>query len=436
MIFAPTASISESVRRLAQRIAGELESMKPATSEQSPTDSLLYLGHWQDAIPRSIWVDPDLDAIDVRCWGIIRTQAMAGSAVILSLHRLLQAQLGYSKPTVSKVLFVLRLTRWISMCSELRHETGRFKGHIYAIHDSPISITDAMYLDTDYITFVKQQREHQHKQINRIARTLWQAIHDSIANQHSFLDDEPGSTSAIDDFFRRVNGQDRVNLLNSGHRVNLIDLAQTPQVNNINLDREKEEILENQLDKSSVKQIDRARPYTTTTTTSSSCSSFIIKKTTTTNLPESKNRTDDVQTSALIFPPDFNSSERELACLYLKAIDPAHRQSFLDETAAQIEAKRQSSKPIRNPVAYLAWLCNEQAKGNTLLTSLSIRYRENRERKRNAEAQVRQKQQALAQMSQPEKEAVADGKTTSGQTRNTNPTQRLRDALNRRGKPK
>ncbi|PKM38183.1 MAG: hypothetical protein CVV06_01850 [Gammaproteobacteria bacterium HGW-Gammaproteobacteria-10] len=87
-------------------------------------------------------------------------------------------------------------------------------------------------------------------------------------------------------------------------------------------------------------------------------------------------------------------------------------------------------------MAYLAWLCNEQAKGNTLLTSLSIRYRENRERKLNAEAQVRQKQQALAQMSQPEQEAGADGKTKSGQTRNTNPTQRLRDALNRRGKPK
>jgi len=435
MTYIPTASISESVRRLAQRIAGELESIKPATSEQSSTDSLLYLGHWQDAIPRSIWVDPDLDAIDVRCWGIIRTQALAGSTVILSLHRLLQAQLGYSKPTVSKVLFVLRLTRWISMCSELRHESGRFKGHIYAIHDSPISITDAMYLDTDYITFVKQQREHQHKQIRRIASAIWQGIHDSIANQHSFIDDQPGSTSAINDFFRRVNGQDRVNLLNSGHRVNLIDLAQTTRVNTINPARHQKETQENQSDKIVVKQIDRARLYTTTTTTSSSCSSF-NKKTTTTNSPESKNRKDDEQTSALIFPPDFNASERELACLYLKAIDPEHRQSFLDETAAQIEAKRQSSKPIRNPVAYLAWLCNEQAKGNTLLTSLSIRYRENRVRKRNAEAQVRQKQQALAQMSRPEQEAVADGKTTSGQPRNTNPTQRLRDALNRRGKPK
>ncbi len=376
-----------------------------------------------------------MDAIDVRCWGIIRTQAMAGSAVILSLHRLLKAQLGYSKPTVSKVLFVLRLTRWISMCSELRHETGRFKGHIYAIHDSPISITDAMYLDTDYITFVKQQREHQHKQIRRIASAIWQGIHDSIANQHSFIDDQPGSTSAIDDFFRRVNGQDRVNLINSGHRVNLIDLVQTTRVNTINPAREQKETQENQSDKSAVKQIDRARLYTTTTTTSSSCSSF-IKKTTTTNSPESKNRTDDVQTSALIFPPDFNASERELACLYLKAIDPEHRQSFLDETAAQIEAKRQSTKPIRNPLAYLAWLCNEQAKGNTLLTSLSIRYRENRERKRNAEAQVRQKQKALAQMSPAEQEGGADGKTTSGQSRNTNPTQRLRDALNRRGKPK
>ena len=431
MTLAPTASISDSVRQLAQHIACELETMKPMTSAPcSPTGSLLYLGHWQDAIPRAIWVDPDLEAIDVRCWGIIRTQAMAGSAVILSLHRLLQAQLGYSKPTVSKVLFVLRLTRWISLCSELRHESGRFKGHIYAIHDSPISITDAMYLDGSYITFVKQQRQHQHKQISRIACTLWQVINDSIANQQSILDDEPSTASVINDFFRRVNGQDRVNFLNSGHRVNFIDLAPTPRVNKINLNLIQEETKENQTDRGLVKQIDRAGSTTTTT-----CSSF-IKKTTTTNLPDSKNQTKAEETSALIFPPDFNASERELACLYLKAIDPEHRQSFLDETAAQIEAKRHTSKPIRNPVAYLAWLCNEQAKGHTLLTSLSIRYRENRERKRNADVQVKQKQQELDRMSQPEKKPVEARSTKSGQHEKHNPTKPLRDALNRRRKSK
>ena len=433
MSLASSASISDSVRRLAQRIAYELESMEPMTSgHRSQTDSLLYLGHWQDAIPRAIWVAPDLEAIDVRCWGIIRTQAMAGSAVILSLHRLLQAQLGYSKPTVSKVLFVLRLTRWISMCSELRHETGRFKGHIYAIHDSPISITDAIYLDAGYITFVKQQREHQHKQISRIARALWQAIQQSIATQQAFIGAESGSNSGINDFFRRVNGQDRVNLLNSGHRVNFIDLAQTPRVNNTNLDQMQEEIKENQSDRNEVKQIDRNRP----TTTTSSCSSFFNNKTTTANSPEPKNQTDDEQTGALIFPPDFNASERELACLYLKAIDPEYRQSFLDETAAQIEAKRHSSKQIRNPLAFLGWLCNEQAKGNTLLTSLSIRYRENRERMRNAEAHVRQKQQELAEMSQPEQEPVEAGSTKSGKHNGYKPTERLREALNLRRKPK
>lgn len=100
---------------------------------------------------------------------------------------------------------------------------------------------------------------------------------------------------------------------------------------------------------------------------------------------------------------------------------------ILDETAAQIQAKRTSSKPIRNPVAYLAWLCQEQAKGNPVLTSLSIRYRNNRERKQQTEQQVRQQQQALAAQSELESSVVNQSSAKAGQKK---PTQQLREALN------
>lgn len=411
------ASISDPVRQLAQQIAKKLDNINSENTAQcSQTDSLVYIGHWQDAIPRAIWVDPVLDAIDVRCWGIIRTQALVGSAVILSLHRLLQNQLGYSKPTVSKVLYVLRLTRWISLCSKLRSESGEFKGHIYAIHDAPISITDAIYLDKGYITFVKQQRQHHHQQIKRIADNIWQALNHSIASQEAFLD-EQGATPTIRNFFRQVNGQDQVNLFNSNHQVNLFNLAKYSQVNKINLGQVLPESIENQSLNGEVKQINPNGLYTTTTT---SCSSSFNNKTTTT--PASKRieqSAADTHSSNLIFPPDFNASEQELAQLYLKQVAPDLQQKFLDETGAQIEAKLNTSKPIRNPVAYLGWLCNEQAKGNTLLTSLSIRYRDNRERKIRTEQQITKKQQEMAGMNSYHSSSHKEGK----------PTQRLRDAL-------
>ncbi len=77
--------------------------------------------------------------------------------------------------------------------------------------------------------------------------------------------------------------------------------------------------------------------------------------------------------------------------LYLKKIDSELRQPFLDETAAQIEAKQKTRKPIKNPIAYLCWLSNEHRNGNTLLTSLGIRYRDNRIRQANTERQFEKK---------------------------------------------
>ncbi|AEG00350.1 hypothetical protein Metme_1935 [Methylomonas methanica MC09] len=436
-------SISDSVLQLAQQIAKEIAQLKIGSSPQGKShDSLLYIGQWQDAIPRAIWCDRHLEAIDVRCWGLIRTQAMTGSAVILSLHRLLQSQLGVSKPTASKVLYVLRLTRWISLCSELRNEAGQFKGHIYAVHDSPLAVTDALYLDPHYLAFVEQQCQHQHSQIRRLSKNLWQSIHHSITNRAGFFIDEDAGQGIVNDFFRQVNGQNRNQSFTPLHRVNVFNLVQDPdkklnpvpksqvkkvnqaesdQVNIFNPALNQEESNEKQSVSDGVNYFDRRLPITTT------CSS--LNKTTTTTTDSAiptKNLTAQACDS-LAYPPDFNASERELAKRYLQQVAPELQQMILDETAAQIQAKRTSNKPIRNPVAYLAWLCHEQAKGNPVLTSLSVRYRHNRERKRQTEQQVWQKQQELAAQSES---TTSTSTRPSGKAGQEKLTQQLREALN------
>lgn len=440
------ASISDSVRQLAEQIAKELAQLKIETATQCKNhDSLLYIGQWQDAIPRAIWCDRNLEAIDVRCWGLIRTQAMTGSAVILSLHRLLQSQLGVSKPTVSKVLYVLRLTRWISLCSELRNEAGQFKGHIYAIHDSPLAFTDAIYLDPHYLRFVEQQCRHQHAQIRRLSQDLWQSINNSIASQSGFFDEDE-EQGIVNYFFRQVNGQGRTHSFTPLHRVNLFNLAEDPdtklnpaqknqvkKVNPAESDRVKYidpvsnqvEIMEKQELGDEVNYFDR-RPHITTTSSGSS-----LNKTTTTT--DSAIQTESLSADPcdrLAYPPDFNASERELAKLYLNQLAPEFRQAILDETAAQIQAKRTSSKPIRNPVAYLGWLCQEQAKGKPVLTSLNIRYRNNRERQQQTDQQVLQKQQELAALSQEKNGTTNPALGQSNASSQTKPTLQLREALN------
>ena len=80
----------------------------------------------------------------------------------------------------------------------------------------------------------------------------------------------------------------------------------------------------------------------------------------------------------MIYPPEFNADEIKLAELYLKRIEPALQQAFLDETAAKIDAKRKTSNPVRNPIGSLSWLCQSYSQGLTALTSLSVRYAEKR----------------------------------------------------------
>jgi len=184
--------ISDNIKILSNRIASELERLSSEPrGDTSSVDSLVYIGNWQDAIPRSIWVDKELDAREVRSWGIIRTQAIHSSAVMLSLNRLLTETLDYSNATVSRIIYVLRLTRWISLCSQLRTQKGQFKGNIYAIHDAPVSISDSIYLDKDYLTFVQQQISHKNKKISKLAESIWQDLNNAVKDDYDFLQNGP-----------------------------------------------------------------------------------------------------------------------------------------------------------------------------------------------------------------------------------------------------
>ncbi|SMG66126.1 hypothetical protein BMETH_494_2 [methanotrophic bacterial endosymbiont of Bathymodiolus sp.] len=83
--------------------------------------------------------------------------------------------------------------------------------------------------------------------------------------------------------------------------------------------------------------------------------------------------------------------------MYLKNIGAELRQSFLDETAAQIINRKKTHKAIRNPVGYLSWLCNEFGKGNLYLTSLYLKHQELRDCEKATERAVEKKKQELIQ---------------------------------------
>ncbi|HFD11589.1 MAG TPA: hypothetical protein ENJ32_03835 [Crenotrichaceae bacterium] len=303
-----------------------------ATNHQTPSDAIVYVGHQHDAIPRAIWFDPALQAMDVRAWGVIRTQLDVDQSVSLSLHKLLQKQLGYSKTTVSCILYGLRLSRWITYCQTLRNAAGHKQGHVYAIHDDALSVTETLALDPNYLEFVTRQTQHMRSHIRQLAQSI--------------LGDQQAKVHNVD------LGNPKVHNLDLGlPKVHIVDLG-TISKN-----------LKNQDDTAKVHKVDLGL---------TTCSSSLLKTTTTSKNPRA--RENDFH-----FPPSFTSAEIALALSRLEQLPAELRQAFLDETAAQIERKRQTQRPIRNPIGFLDWLCSEYLQGNNRLTSLSVRYQEQRQ---------------------------------------------------------
>jgi hypothetical protein len=388
--------ISDNIKILSNRISSELErlSSEPRGDTRS-VDSLVYIGNWQDAIPRSIWVDKELDSREVRSWGIIRTQAIHSSAVMLSLNRLLTETLDYSNATVSRIIYVLRLTRWISLCSQLRTQEGQFKGNIYAIHDAPVSISDSIYLDKDYLTFVQQQISHKNKKISKLAESIWQGLENSVKNDSNLL--QANSFELISNSIRVLSvGQSERSELNSHvqklNAVNKNTVTVVKQPLN-NLIKNPNVVVDNH-----VQNLNVATTCSSSSSSSSSSSKDIFnKKTTTTNSEGIYENAVEKKHCELIYPQEFNKNEIKLAQMYLKNIGAKLRQSFLDETAAQIINRKKTHNVIRNPVGYLSWLCNEYGKGNIYLTSLYLKHQELRDREEVTECAVEKKKQELIQ---------------------------------------
>ena len=68
---------------------------------------------------------------------------------------------------------MLRLTRWLSLCHKARDRvSGRILGNIYALHDEPLSVLDAVRFDASYLHLLEQCSRHENKAIRATAQGI------------------------------------------------------------------------------------------------------------------------------------------------------------------------------------------------------------------------------------------------------------------------
>ncbi|CAI1815350.1 Uncharacterised protein [Serratia proteamaculans] len=186
-----TFTLEQMNARLAERIGAEKHA--GTTDVTNLRSGLLFMGNVHDSIPRRLLLDTRLSPLDKTAWIMIRLYAQQNQGAVFPTYDELQLQLASpfngkaSRETVSRVLLMLRLTGWLSLCRRVRDDKGRVKGNIYAQHDEPLSARDAETLDPTWLDTVAMGCAHKNR---TISQTAWSVLSDiqndpTMRHQHS-----------------------------------------------------------------------------------------------------------------------------------------------------------------------------------------------------------------------------------------------------------
>ncbi|EEV1512716.1 helix-turn-helix domain-containing protein [Escherichia coli] len=151
---------------------------------------LLFTGNVHDAIPRRLLLDTRLSPLDKMAWMMIRLYAQNNEGAVFPTYDELQLQLASpgkgkaSRETVSRVLLMLRITGWLSLCKRVRDEKGRVRGNIYAQHDEPVTCRDAEILDPRYLDMVADACMSRNRTISQTARDILCEIKNDPGMRH------------------------------------------------------------------------------------------------------------------------------------------------------------------------------------------------------------------------------------------------------------
>ena len=324
---------------------------------QTSSDSLTFNGCWNDAYPRQLARDGRLSAIEVRVWLILKMEIQENQAARFPDYDdiLTAANLG-SRSTLSKALKILQATRWLFVVTRRDSVTGQVQGNEYALQDSPASISETCQVNGGYIDLLEQMATDSHSQIREVAKfelaSIQQAIDAGVDPDEAIKMRQTAPTWTEDaENTPQDSKTTRVQKMDSAQSNNW---TQPPSPNN------------------GLGSVQKMDSYISS---SSSC----FNKTTTTNNGVTIS-TGGAELAELEFPENFTPAEKKVSIRYLVKVDPDERQIILDELSAKIRTGPQSGNPIRNPLAYLNWLCNQSLAGELPVSSASLRAKANRER--------------------------------------------------------
>ncbi len=320
-------------------------------SSSTHADTMLFMGNQHQSFPTLVVQDPVLEPVDKLMWMVIMMQAREiGTNTAFPSYEILAKKTNVaSTSTISRAIAILRATRWLTLCARLREASGRFRGNVYALHDEPLPLADALHLDPDYMTFLQQSLAHHHARVRLVAKgvldTIDEDIHEGIdicAQGHP-LERRIQAVEAIQQDSPRRYFAFSAKVM-TRLRNGIMENSSDHQDQNSKLDLIHDQISNPQKSKSG------------------SCSSSYIN-TTTTETTETKIYSRGEGEPPLIYPKRLSENQCELADRYLNTVAADVRQPILDELEGRFRSEQKGMSPVYDEMRFLHYLCRAANKG-------------------------------------------------------------------------
>ncbi len=304
-----------------------------ASAECSPADTMLFLGNRHQSFPARMVQDPVLEPVDKLVWMVILLAVSeTASAIAFPSYEAIGRQANVaSRSTIARAIAILRATRWLTLCARVRTPAGQFRGNVYALHDEPLPLADALHLDCGYMAFLGDAQAHGHARVRAVAKGVLDAMDEAI---QAGLD----VTAPEHPLERRIRALAMTEERGGARRYFAFTENTVRPLWNV-----------------PGRQSLQASHHDQNSNSGPRSSSYIYK--TTTTKKRSKFDITGEAGCALVYPQRLAPNHREVAARYLHRIAPQHRQPVLDELEGRCRAQRKGMAPLYDELRFLHALC-------------------------------------------------------------------------------
>lgn len=328
--------------------------------DASHSKSRLFPSNQHTSFPAMIIQDPVLEPVDKLVWMSIRLQAheAGGKTTFPSYETIAKTANVSSSATISRALTILRLTRWLTLCSKYSETGRRSQTNIYALHDEPLQFLDVIYLDSGYQPFLSKATEHYHARVKAVAGSVLTAFNKGR--------ERPGNVGAAEQL-----------IVSNAHVPKTVEKKVLRRYFSFSGQ------FMNELRNYSIPKNSLGDPVQNIKTVENRVQNIKAKGNKIENRPPQNIKAVRIKESSLIYPKRLSDVQRGHVDRILRKIPVNKRQQLLDEMEGRIRAEQQGMDPLYDELNYLNTLCKAMKKG-TFKFNLGIKIYYERQAKESA----------------------------------------------------